>query len=216
MKRRTLLRGLLGAGAVAATEAAGAPLKFLKPMQIENPLAFYPNRDWEKTYRSIFNYDSTFVFLCAPNDTHNCMLRAYVKNGVVTRIGPTYGYGKAEDLLGNRASARWDPRICQKGLALVRRVYGDRRVKAPMLRKGFKDWVDAGLPRDPKTGVIDPKYLQRGKDPWVKVSWQQAYDYSAKALDDVMRTYSGEVGKKKLEAQGYDLVMVEAIEGAGI
>jgi hypothetical protein len=92
------------------------------------------------------------VFLCAPNDTHNCLLRAYVKNGVVVRIGPTFGYGKATDLYGNRASHRWDPRLCQKGLALVRRIYGDRRVKAPMVRRGFKDWADAGFPRDPATG----------------------------------------------------------------
>ena len=97
LKRRTLLRGMFGVGALAAGEAAAGGLKFLKPLQVDNPLAAYPNREWEKTYRNIFNYDSSFVFLCAPNDTHNCLLRGYVKNGVVTRIGPTYGYGKAED-----------------------------------------------------------------------------------------------------------------------
>jgi nitrate reductase alpha subunit len=215
LKRRTLLRGLFGAGVLAATDSVAAPLKFLKPMQVDNPLASYPNRDWERAYRNIFNYDSSFVFLCAPNDTHNCLLRAYVKNGVVTRIGPTFGYGKAEDLAGHRASARWDPRICQKGLALVRRIYGDRRVKAPMVRKGFKEWADAGFPRDAKTGAVDPKYLQRGQEPFVKVSWQQAYDYAAKALENVMRTYSGEAGKAKLTAQGYDPAMVEATEGSG-
>ncbi len=215
IKRRTLIQGLFGAGIAASSQAAAAPLKFLKPMQVDNPLRAYPNRDWEKAYRNIFNYDSSFVFLCAPNDTHNCLLRAYVKNGVVTRIGPTFGYGKAEDIMGNRASSRWDPRICQKGLALVRRIYGDRRVKAPMVRKGFKEWVDAGMPRDPKTGAVDQKYLQRGKEPFVRVGWQQAFDYSAKALDNIMRTYSGETGKKFLTAQGYDPSMVEATEGAG-
>lgn len=215
IKRRTLLRGLFGAGVLAAQDGVAAPLRFLKPVSVDNPLASYPNRDWEKTYRNIFNYDSSFVFLCAPNDTHNCLLRAYVKNGVVTRIGPTFGYGKAEDLAGNRASGRWDPRICQKGLALVRRIYGDRRVKAPMVRKGFKDWVDAGMPRDPKTGAVDPKYLQRGKDPWVRVSWADAWGYSAKALDNIMRTYSGKEGQARLAAQGYDPAMVEATQGAG-
>ncbi len=215
LKRRTLLRGLFGAGVVAAGEGAAAPLRFLKPLSVDNPLAAYPNRDWEKTYRNIFNYDSSFVFLCAPNDTHNCLLRGYVKNGVVTRIGPTFGYGKAEDLAGNRASGRWDPRICQKGLALVRRIYGDRRVKAPMVRKGFKDWVDAGMPRDAKTGAVDPKYLQRGKDPWVRASWEDAWAYSAKAMDNIMRTYSGKEGQARLTAQGYDPAMVEATHGAG-
>jgi nitrate reductase alpha subunit len=161
--RRTFLKGILGAGALgaAATTLSAAPLHFLRPMQIDNPLAAYPNRDWESTYRNIFAHDSSFVFLCAPNDTHNCLLRAYVKNDVAVRIGPTFGYGKAQDLYGNTASHRWDPRLCQKGLALVRRVYGDRRVKSPMIRRGFKEWADAGFPRDPDTGRPDPKYFQR-------------------------------------------------------
>ena len=213
--RRALLKGLFGASVVAASDAAAAPLRFFKPMEIENPLAAYPNRGWEKTYRNIFRADYSFVFLCAPNDTHNCLLRAHVKNDIVTRIGPTFGYGKAEDLYGNRASHRWDPRICQKGLALVRRIYGDRRVKSPMIRKGFKDWADQGFPRDAKTGKPDPKFFQRGKDKWLRVAWQEAYDYSAKALDNITRAYSGEAGAKRLTAQGYDHEMIEALEGAG-
>jgi len=96
MKRRTLLRGLFGVGVLAASDSVAAPLKFLKPMQVDNPLAAYPNRDWERAYRNIFNYDSSFVFLCAPNDTHNCLLRAYVKNGVVTRIVRVHRAGSSD------------------------------------------------------------------------------------------------------------------------
>jgi hypothetical protein len=170
--RRRLLQGIMGAGTVlAGAQALGAPLRFLQPMQVDNPLAAYPNRDWEKAYRDIFRSDSSFVFLCAPNDTHNCLLRGHVKNGVVTRIAPTYGYGKAEDLYGNKASARWDPRTCQKGVALVRRIYGDRRVKAPMVRRGFKAWVDAGFPRGPD-GKPDVKYFQRGKAGMRPTTWR--------------------------------------------
>ena len=215
--RRRLLKGLVGIGTVAAAgEAVAAPLRFLKPMHVENPLAAYPNRDWEKAYRNIFKPDSSFVFLCAPNDTHNCLLRAHVKNGVVARIGPTFGYGKAEDLYGNRASARWDPRICQKGLALVRRIYGDRRVKAPMIRKGFRDWVNAGFPRDPATGKPDAKYFQRGKDKWLRVTWDEAFATAAKALDNIVRTYSGPKGTALLKAQGYDPSMIDALHEAGV
>lgn len=215
--RRRLLQSLFGFGALAAGgEALGAPLKFLKPLHVDNPLASYPNRDWEKAYRNIFKPDSSFVFLCAPNDTHNCLLRAYVKNGVVARIGPTFGYGKAEDLYGNRASTRWDPRICQKGLALVRRIYGDRRVKAPMVRKGFKDWAAAGFPRDKTTGKPDEKYFQRGKDKWLRVSWDEAYKLSAAALDNIIRTYSGKSGAAYLKAQGYDPDMIGTIHEAGV
>lgn len=213
--RRLFLRTLAMGGALVAAETAAGPLRFLKPTDVPNPLAGYPNRDWEKTYRDIFKVDSKFTFLCAPNDTHNCLLEAHVKNGIIVRIGPTFGYGKAEDLYGNRSSHRWDPRICQKGLALVRRIYGDRRVKAPMVRQGFKNWVDAGFPRDPATGKAPPEYMQRGKDKWIRVSWDEAFDYSARALENIARTYSGAEGRERLLAQGYDPSMVEATAGAG-
>lgn len=216
--RRSFIKGLgIAGGSLAAANWAGAaPLRYFKPTAIANPLGQYPDRGWEKVYRDIFAHDSSFVFLCAPNDTHNCLLRAYVKNGVVQRIGPSYGYGKATDLYGNRSSHRWDPRICQKGLALVRRFYGDRRIKAPMIRRGFKQWADAGFPRDAKTGKPDPKYFQRGKDKWLRLSWDQAYEYAAKALYEVSRTYSGPRGEAFLKEQGYDPDMIRAMEGAGV
>ena len=215
--RRKFIKGMAAFGAtMSLTDGAFAsPLRYFKPMQIDNPLAHYPNRDWEKVYRNIFKPDSHFVFLCAPNDTHNCLLKAYVKNGIAVRIGPTYGYGKAEDLYGNKASHRWDPRLCQKGLGLVRRIYGDRRIKSPMIRRGFKQWVDDGFPRDAVTGKVDQKYLQRGKDKFLRLTWEQAYSYSAKAHVNIATTYSGEEGARKLLAQGYEPAMVEAMEGSG-
>ncbi len=181
---------------------------------IENPLAQYPDRDWEKTYRDLFKVDDSFVFLCAPNDTHNCLLRAYVRNGVVTRIGPTMGYGQATDLQGNKTSHRWDPRCCQKGLALTRRFYGDRRVRYPMIRKGFKEWVDLGFPRG-SDGKPPEKYFRRGWDGWEKLSWDQASDYVARALQNIATTYSGVEGAKRLEAQHYEKESIEAMKGAG-
>lgn len=214
--RRIFLKGATSAGLLLLAEHGFAGPRFLQPLDVENPLAYYPNRDWEKTYRNIFAADSSFVFLCAPNDTHNCLLKAYVKNGVVTRIGPTYGYGKATDLSGNTASHRWDPRICQKGLALVRRFYGDRRVKSPMIRKGFKDWVDAGFPRDATTGRPDPKYFHRGRDRWLRLAWDDAYEVAAKAMENISRTYSGDQGAHRLHAQGYDSSMIHAMHGAGV
>lgn len=198
------------------TERALAELQQLQAVSVDNPLAGYPSREWERVYRDLYKSDSTFTFLCAPNDTHNCLLTAFVKNGVVTRIGPTWKYNEATDLDGNKASRRWDPRCCQKGLALVRKFYGDRRVKRPMGRKGFVDWMAAGMPRDAKTGKVDPKYLQRGKDPWVPLTWDQAFDLSSKALLNIATTYNGEAGKQRLLAQGYDPEMVAATQGAGV
>ncbi|MCC7337381.1 MAG: molybdopterin-dependent oxidoreductase [Pirellulaceae bacterium] len=216
--RRQFLYQLTMAGASAAAVHSWAQdaVHSIEPLTVENPLSSYPNRDWEKLYRDLYHSDSSFTFLCAPNDTHNCLLNAHVKNGVVTRISPTFGFSKATDLQGNQASQRWEPRVCQKGLALVRRFYGDRRCKRPLVRKGFKQWADEGFPRDPQTGAVDAdKYLNRGRDAWVAVSWDEAFNYSAAAMANIAATYSGPEGQQRLLAQGYDPLMVEATEGAG-
>ena len=95
---------------------------------IENPLAAYPNRDWEKTYRDLWKSDSTFTFLCAPNDTHNCILNAYVRDGVITRIGPTMKYGEATDLYGTKVTSSLGPaglpKRARAHAALLRRPAG--------------------------------------------------------------------------------------------
>jgi nitrate reductase alpha subunit len=214
-RRRFLkLAGLAGLGAAATPGDLFAP--FLQiAVSVPNPLEHYPNRDWERIYRDLFRTDGSYVFLCAPNDTHNCLLRAHIKNGVVVRIEPTYGYARATDLYGNRASPRWDPRCCQKGLVLTRRLYGDRRVKGAFIRKGFKDWVDAGFPRDPRTGKPPEQYFRRGWDTWVRTTHEEAYTYHALALVNIVRTYSGARGAHYLQAQGYDTDMIAAMEGAG-
>ncbi|MFN4307605.1 molybdopterin-dependent oxidoreductase [Sulfurihydrogenibium azorense] len=183
---------------------------------VENPLAYYPNRNWENFYRDIYNAESKFVFLCNPNDTHGCLLNAYVKNGVITRIEPTYKYGLATDIYGTKVSHRWEPRCCNKGLALVRRFYGDRRVKGPFVRKGYYEWYKAGFPRDEKTGEPPQKYFQRGKDKWLRVSWDEIADIIAKSMINIAQTYSGEEGRKKLENQGhYTKEQLDVMNGAG-
>jgi len=198
---------------LAVSKPLLAALKFIP--EVDNPLEFYPSRDWEKIYRGQFKFDYTFHFLCAPNDTHNCLLKAFVKNDVITRIGPSYGYSKAKDLYGNQASSRWEPRLCNKGLVMNRRVYGSRRVKYPMVREGYKKWVEAGFPRgaDGRPGL---EYFQRGKENFVRVSWDEAYDITAKSLNNIATTYSGENGKTLLTRQGYDPASVEALKGAGV
>jgi nitrate reductase alpha subunit len=211
MDRRKFLKhaSAMGFGALAAGATRAWALD-----DLSNPLAHYPHRDWEKVYRDLFKIDDSFVFLCAPNDTHNCLLRAYVRNGVVTRIGPTMGYGEATDLQGNKTSHRWDPRCCQKGLALTRRFYGDRRVRYPMIRKGFKEWVDKGFPRD-KDGKPPAKYFRRGWDGWEKATWDEAAEIVAKTLQNIATTYAGEEGARKLAAQHYEPESIEAMKGAG-
>ena len=216
-ERRRFLKmaSAAGFGALAAPSALFAQYRYLAPVKVDNPLAHYPARDWERVYRDIFRTDKSFVFLCCPNDTHNCLLNAHVKNDIVVRIEPTYGYGKATDLYGNQASHRWDPRCCQKGLVLARRFYGDRRVNGAFIRKGFKDWVDRGFPRDPVTGAPPKNLMRRGWDSWLRVTHADAYRYHAQALVNIAQTYSGEEGKKYLVAQDYDPDMIAAAGLAG-
>jgi len=215
ISRRGFLK--VGAASVAGITASMLlqDLAFLEPIpEIANPLAFYPNRDWEKVYRNLYSFDGEFAFLCAPNDTHNCLLIARLKQGVITRIEPSFKYGEATDLYGNTASHRWDPRACQKGLGLVRRFYGDRRIKGAFVRKGYLDWVRAGRPRE-ASGVPPPQYLQRGKDEWVKLPWQEAYDLVAGSLVDIARAYNGPQGQERLRQQGYDSAMLDKYAGVG-
>ncbi len=218
ISRKSFLKILATSGSLAVINSLRDKqlFSFTEPFKHENPLKGYPNQEWEKLYRDLYSYDSTFNFLCAPNDTHNCLLTAYVKNGVVVRIGPSFGYGKAKDIYGNQSTHRWDPRCCQKGLSLIRRFYGDRRVKAPLIRKGFYDWVNAGFPRDNRTGQPPVEYFKRGEDDWIKVSWDEIFDITARTIENIAKTYSGEQGKKYLLAQKYDQEMINAMKGAGV
>jgi nitrate reductase alpha subunit len=216
ISRRAFLRlaGIVGLGTVAVPRELFAAYDLVTPISVGNPLKDYPNRGWEQQYRDVYGTDGHFHFLCAPNDTHNCLLRAYTKNGVIVRIEPSYGYGKARDLDGNQASARWDPRACQKGLALGRRIYGDRRVQGARVRRGFRQWVEQDFPRD-ADGRPPAALFRRGADVWETVTFERAFELHARALVNVATTYSGERGAELLRRQGYDPAMIEAMGRAG-
>ncbi|MFQ5762201.1 MAG: molybdopterin oxidoreductase, partial [Candidatus Bathyarchaeia archaeon] len=219
--RREVLK-LIPASMVAVAASIYIPekvlaLTYLEPIDTAiNPLKTYPNRDWEKVYRDIYTTDYSFHYLCAPNDTHGCLLKASVKNGVIRWVDPSFNYKQTTDTYGNKASARWDPRICVSGLTYVRRFYSDRRVKGAFIRKGFKAWADAGFPRDPSTGRALKEYFEiRGKDDWIHATWDEAFTLVAQALMNIVANYSGPKGQEYLAKQGYDPDMVAATDGAG-
>ena len=210
LSRRTFL-GLSLAGIVTA--AGGPALAALQLVEeVDNPLAHYPARDWESLYRDQYRYDSTFTFVCAPNDTHNCRLRAFVRNGVIVRIEQAYDVDTYTDLQGNKTTATWHPRGCLKGYTYMRRVYNKFRVKYPTVRKGWKQWVEEGFPRDATTGRPDENYFRRGEDEWVRVSWDEISDLVARALLNIAESYSGNQGANWLLAQGYPPEMIEPMK----
>ncbi|MDP2947959.1 MAG: molybdopterin-dependent oxidoreductase, partial [Chloroflexota bacterium] len=214
-RRRFLILGGAAAAAATATLVIEPRLAFLQTVPtIDNPLQFYPERDWESIYRDQYRYDSSFTFICAPNDTHNCRLRAFVRNGIITRIEQNYDNQDVTDLYGNKLTAAWNPRGCLKGYTFTRRIYGPYRVQYPVVRLGWKEWADAGFPVG-EDGRPDPQYFRRGEDEWVRVSWDEASAYVAKGLLHIMEKYGGEEGARRLREQGYPEPMIEAMHGTG-
>jgi nitrate reductase / nitrite oxidoreductase, alpha subunit len=190
-------------------------LQSLDPINVDNPLEVYPERDWEKIYRDQYAYDSTFTYVCSPNDTHACRMRAFVRNGVILRSETNYDVEKYGDLYGNKATAHWHPRGCKKGQTFHRRMYGPHRLKGPLMRKGWKEWADDGFPYLDDVNKTRYKFNSRGLDELLPVSWDTAYDYIARGMAAIASRYSGESGADLLRSQGYPEEMIEEMGGAG-
>ncbi len=214
MIRRDFLKAALASG---GSTLLAPRLWAFDAVSVENPLGAYPNRGWEKTYRDQYRFDSSFTWVCAPNDTHMCRLRAFVRNGVILRSEQNYDHDRCGDLYGNKATKAWNPRGCPKGYTMHRRVYGPYRLKGPVLRKGWKDWADAGFPSLSDHPELRSKFKfdDRGNDQFVRLTWEDAYRYVALGLEAVSKTYSGDEGKARLKKDGYDDLMVDMVQGAG-
>ncbi|HHT9125998.1 MAG TPA: molybdopterin-dependent oxidoreductase [Candidatus Brocadiia bacterium] len=216
--RRTFLQiaGVTGAALTTIPRRALA-LHALKPaVEVSNPLDSYPDRAWEGVYRDQYRYDRSATYVCSPNDTHQCRVRAFIRNGVIVRVEQDYEHQDYTDLQGNHPQRSYNPRMCLKGYTFPRRVYGPYRIKQPLLRKGWKQWADDGFPELDAANRVKYKFTSRGTDELLKVSWDDATTYVAKGIVHIAKTYSGEEGKKRLlERDGYPPEMLEHWKGAG-
>jgi nitrate reductase alpha subunit len=214
MNRREFLTSALAAGGAGLLTPR---LLSFGVVSVDNPLGVYPARGWEKVYHDQYRYDDTFTWVCAPNDTHMCRLRAFVRNGIILRSEQNYDHDRCGDLYGNKATKAWNPRGCPKGYTMQRRVYGPYRLKGPVLRKGWKAWADAEFPSLSDHPELRKQYRfdDRGNDTFVRVSWDEAYRYLAAALTALARTYSGAKGRQRLVKDGYDDLMIDQVQGAG-
>ncbi|GIK17970.1 MAG: nitrate oxidoreductase subunit alpha [Leptolyngbya sp. PLA2] len=214
--RRRFLQAAMASGAVSLAWRPGLG-GFVAGPGVDNPLKHYPMRDWERVYRDQYAFDRTFTFVCAPNDTANCRLRAFVRNGVFVRAEQNYETQRVGDLYGNRATAAWNPRGCAKGYQMQRRVYGPHRLTGPLIRKGWKRWADDGFPSLSDNPALrdEYKFTTRGDDEFVSVTWEEVYRYHAKAAVAIARTYSGEDGARRLRTDGYEPEMIDETHGAG-
>jgi nitrate reductase / nitrite oxidoreductase, alpha subunit len=213
ISRREFLK-LSGAAALGIA-LSNFELQLLDPVNVANPLDVYPDRDWESVYRDQYRYDSSFTYVCSPNDTHACRLRAFVRNGIILRSETNYDVERYSDLYGNRASAHWHPRGCKKGQTFHRRLYGPHRLKGPLMRKGWKEWADAGFPDLDAANKTRYMFDARGLDEMLPVSWETAYDYIARGMIAIAARYSGEEGANRLRSQGYPEEMIAELGGAG-
>src|SRR3990170_1120835 len=211
--RRDFLK--LSGGAALTLAISRLDLRLLQPINPDNPLAGYPDRDWEKIYRDQYRYDASFTYVCSPNDTHACRLRAFVRNGVILRSETNYDVARYSDLYGNSATPHWHPRGCKKGQTFHRRMYGPHRLKGPLMRKGWQAWADAGFPALDDANRAKYKFSSRGTDELLPVSWDEAYDYIARGMIAIAGRYSGERGATLLRADGYPEEMIQATGGAG-
>src|SRR3972149_6878257 len=218
VNRRELLKiGVATAlGSGAALRGHALTLQALSaPVEVANPLEQYPERDWEKVYLDQYAYDSSFTYVCSPNDTHACRVRAFLRHGIVTRIEQPYDVQQYSDLAGQKATAAWHPRMCLKGYTFHRRAYGPSRLKRPLIRRGWQEWADAGFPELTPENRKKYKFDSRGTDDLLPMPWDQAYDYIARGMVHIARTYSGPQGTERLRKEGYPPEMVQAVEGAG-
>src|SRR3989475_692043 len=106
--------------------------------------------------------------------------------------------------------------MCLKGYTFHRRVYGPYRLKGPMLRKGWKAWVDDGCPELTPEVKTKYRFASRGEDDMLRVSWDTIGTYLAKAQIKIAERYSGESGARRLREQGYPPEMIETMKGAGV
>ena len=138
-----------------------------------------------------------------------------MRSGTVIRIGPTFGYGKAVDESGAKASHRWDPRCCQKGLALVRRFYGDRRCKYPLVRKGWLERAGPASRAIRAAARSTPSTCSAAKTPSSASRGMKPLSSRPRASRMCRRATTATKGKKWLLSQGFDPEMVETTHGVG-
>src|SRR3989449_11051929 len=145
--RRQFMKASAGTIVALAIADKALALTALQPViEVGNPLGEYPDRSWERVYHDQYRYDSSFTYICTPNDTHGCRVRAFVRNGVVMRVEQNYDHQTYEDLYGNRGTFAWNPRMCLKGYTFHRRAAVADRPEGPLVRKGRKARGDDGCP----------------------------------------------------------------------
>lgn len=163
--------------------------------EIVNPKLEYPNRDWEKLYRDMWQYDKVARSTHGVNCTGSCSWYVYVKDGIVVRELQALDYPEI-----NPAIPNYEPRGCPRGASTSWYLYAPTRVKYPYIRKPLLDlWREAkekfNDPVDAWASIVeDPnkrsKYVRaRGLGGWVRASWDEVLEIIASSLVYTIKKY---------------------------
>src|SRR2546422_10622861 len=95
-------------------------------------------------------------------------------------------------------------------------LYGPYRLKGPMLRKGWKAWVDDCCPELAPDVKSKYRFNSRGEDDMLRVSWDTIGTYVAKSWMKIAERHSGGSGARGLREQGYPPGMDEARSCGGV
>ena len=127
----------------------------LNKLQIVKDPFDYPYQGWDVYYKNQWQWDRVARSTHGVNCTGSCSWLVYTKDGIVTREEQAADYEVVQ-----KGMPDYNPRGCQKGACYsMEYIYGDRRIKYPMLRVG-----------------------ERGEGKWKRISWDEAGDIFAEKL----------------------------------
>lgn len=107
---------------------------------------------------------------CWHNCGGRCLIKAHVVDGVVTRVKTDDTHEDSPDHPQQRG--------CVRGRSQRKVVLGADRLKYPMKRKS---WAPGGGDKE-----------KRGRDEWVQITWDEAFDIYASEIKRVKETYGNE------------------------
>ena len=108
--------------------------------------------------------------ICWHNCGGRCLLQAYVVDGTVVRCKTDDTHPDSPDYPQQRA--------CPRGRSNKWQTFGADRLKYPMKRK---NWAPGGGKKE-----------LRGKDEWVRISWDEALDIVASEIKRIVAAYGNE------------------------